>query len=84
MPSHVERCCSKCRAIPGTCGLQRRCPCHTYKPRDDYEPESVPGLAAPQPVDPLFRRPLVRYQPGGYFNRDPKSPNPFATRRPTD
>jgi hypothetical protein len=80
MPSHVERCCSKCRALPGTCGLQRKCPCHRYKPADDYEPETVFN-AAPAPAGPpLFDRPVIKYPPGGYFNPTPGT-NPFAPPR---
>lgn len=29
----MSRCCMRCRAIPGACGLQRQCWCHAAEDR---------------------------------------------------
>ena len=33
----MSRCCMRCRALPGACGLQRQCSCHSESARDRAE-----------------------------------------------
>lgn len=66
-PQHYERCCNKCRAVPGVCGLQRVCPCHSYRPSQDYEPDPRPYHEDDDEPLPPFPRPVIKPRPTQRF-----------------
>lgn len=37
----TEKCCGKCRALPGTCGLSRECVCHVSRDGERREREKI-------------------------------------------
>ena len=57
-----ERCCGKCRALPGTCAKKRVCPCRPSTYREDHMPDD----AQPKPKEdrpPMFVRPSIAPRP---------------------